>query len=45
MIAVVIGTVVGSLLSIVAVHYCRLGLRRWTRRKPEGKAKELGRLE
>lgn len=46
MIAVIIGTVVGTLLSIVAAHYFRIGLRRATQRKanPEDKAKELGKL-
>lgn len=33
MIAVIVGTVVGTLLSIVAVHYCRIGLRRWTKKQ------------
>lgn len=32
MIAIVIGTVVGTLLSIIAAHYFRIGLRRWAKR-------------
>lgn len=33
MIAVIIGTLVGTLLAIVAQHYIRQGLKRWIRKQ------------
>ena len=44
MIVIVVGTVVGTVLGAVALHYVRVCLRRAARRRPEDKAKELGKL-
>ena len=40
MIPIIVGTLVGTVLSIVAVHYIRIGLRRWTKREQHYKLPE-----
>lgn len=32
MIGIIVGTALGTLLSIVLVHYVRVGLKRWVRK-------------
>ena len=32
MLAIIVGTAVGGVLTVVLVHYLRIGLRRWLRR-------------
>jgi hypothetical protein len=38
MIAIIAGTVIGTVASIVVVHYIRVGLRRWVKKEEKGQS-------